>query len=240
VPTRRIKCAPAARETASPKCTHAPNSGHGHRAPEHLWLLRTQANLGGPSRFTHFNFKVFRGQAIIDRGHANASFTLSIAGCLRFFTLTQSGFAGRDRDDRRAWRPDPQAPCCRQPFAVMIHDVRWLLIFAWPFATFAVWEFARAFSKRRAIIQGWTVTAALLAAFLLGWLYWALAPTDTRSLDQAIQLICDWVQVPARTAEKVHEIQLIAGKGGVPTVQPYLDIKESPTYTYRCRFTNLS
>ena len=80
--------------------------------------------------------------------------------------------------------------------AVMIHDVRWLLIFAWPFATFAVWEFARAFSKRRAIIQGWTVTAALLAAFLLGWPYWALAPTDTRSLDQAIQLTCDWVQVP--------------------------------------------
>jgi hypothetical protein len=33
----------------SPKCTHAPNSGHGHRAPEHLWLQRTQANLGGPS-----------------------------------------------------------------------------------------------------------------------------------------------------------------------------------------------
>ena len=124
--------------------------------------------------------------------------------------------------------------------AVIIHDVRWLLIFAWPFATFAVWEFARAFSKRRAIIQSWTVTAALLAAFLLGWLYWALAPTDTRSLDQAIQLTCDWVQVPARTAEKVHEIQLMAGKGGVPTVQPYLDIKESPTYTYRCRFTNLS
>jgi hypothetical protein len=75
----------------SPKRTNAPNSGHGHRAPEHLWLLRTQANLGGPSRFTHFNFKVFRGNAIIDRGHANASFTLSIAGCLRFFTLTQSG-----------------------------------------------------------------------------------------------------------------------------------------------------
>jgi hypothetical protein len=38
--------------------------------------------------------------------------------------------------------------------AVMIHDVRWLLIFAWPFATFAVWEFARAFSKRRAINSG--------------------------------------------------------------------------------------
>jgi hypothetical protein len=62
---------------------------------------------------------------------------------------------------------------------------------------------------------------------LLGWLYWALAPTDTRSLDQAIQLTCDWVQVPARTAEKVHEIQLIAGKGGVPTVQTYLVIKYS-------------
>jgi hypothetical protein len=58
-----------------PQVYPAPNSGHGHRAPEHLWLLRTQANLGGPSRFTHFNFKVFRGHAIIDRGHANASFT---------------------------------------------------------------------------------------------------------------------------------------------------------------------
>jgi hypothetical protein len=59
------------------------------------------------------------------------------------------------------------------------------------------------------------------------------------SLDQAIQLTCDWVQVPARTAEKVHELQLIAGMGFAPTMQPFLDTKESPTFTYRCRFSNL-
>jgi AraC-like DNA-binding protein len=40
VPTRRIKCAPAGRETACEPQVHpcAENSGHGHRAPEHLWL----------------------------------------------------------------------------------------------------------------------------------------------------------------------------------------------------------
>jgi hypothetical protein len=80
-PTRRIKCAPAARETAGEPQVH----------PCAEQRSRTQANLGGPSRFTHSNFKVFRGHTIIDRGHANASFTLSIAGCLRFLTLIRSG-----------------------------------------------------------------------------------------------------------------------------------------------------
>jgi hypothetical protein len=82
VPTRRMKCAPAARETACETQVHpmrqtaatdiAHQSTCGSCGPK-----RT---LVGPSRFTHFNFKVFRGHAIIDRGHANASFTRSIAG----------------------------------------------------------------------------------------------------------------------------------------------------------------
>jgi hypothetical protein len=67
VPTRRIKCAPAARETACEPQVHP-------CAEQRSRTSRTRAPV-----------------ALTDRGHANASFTLSIAGCSRFFTLTQSG-----------------------------------------------------------------------------------------------------------------------------------------------------
>jgi hypothetical protein len=69
--------------------------------------------------------------------------------------------------------------------AAMIHDIRWVLIFAWPFAGFAVWEFARTIYRSKVKIYGATSAGALLTGALLAWLYFALAPTGTRVADSA-------------------------------------------------------
>jgi len=63
--------------------------------------------------------------------------------------------------------------------AVMIHDARWLLFVAWPFAGFAVWEFARLIFSRRIIVIAVTMALSLGSAALLGWLYIALVPAET-------------------------------------------------------------
>jgi hypothetical protein len=100
------------------------------------------------------------------------------------------------------------------------------------------WTPLKAIPRTKARLWPWIGIVLLLieAGFPAYMLYAKSEP----SLDQAIQLACDWVEPPAPTSEKVHEIQLILGMGGVPTVQPFLDTLESPTYTYRCRFNNLS
>jgi hypothetical protein len=63
--------------------------------------------------------------------------------------------------------------------AAMMKDIRWLLFFAWPFATFAAWEFARAISNRRMIVVGATGLTAAVTGAMLGWLYLGLAPYST-------------------------------------------------------------
>jgi hypothetical protein len=61
--------------------------------------------------------------------------------------------------------------------AAMIHDIRWILIFAWPFASFAGWEFARTCSINKALVLTVTIAATIFSAMLLGWLYVTLDPT---------------------------------------------------------------
>jgi lysylphosphatidylglycerol synthetase-like protein (DUF2156 family) len=60
--------------------------------------------------------------------------------------------------------------------AAMMHDVRWVLAFAWPFAVFAAWEFARTCSSRKRIVNSVTGISVIVTGALLGWLYLALAP----------------------------------------------------------------
>jgi hypothetical protein len=62
--------------------------------------------------------------------------------------------------------------------AAMMHDVRWVLAFAWPFAVFAAWEFARTCLDRKTAIWIATGIAAVVSGAFLGWLYFALAPAE--------------------------------------------------------------
>jgi hypothetical protein len=66
--------------------------------------------------------------------------------------------------------------------AAMMHDIRWLLWFAWPFAVFFFWEFARTCTKRRAVIAMTTSIAAIGTASFWGWLYVTLAPEPQTAL----------------------------------------------------------
>lgn len=71
--------------------------------------------------------------------------------------------------------------------AAMSHDIRWLLGFAWPFMTFAVWEFARTGLSNKKMIAGITVGGAILSIGALGWLYTSLAPShEVKSIMPAI------------------------------------------------------
>jgi hypothetical protein len=65
--------------------------------------------------------------------------------------------------------------------AAMIHDIRWVLLFAWPFAAFAAWEFARVCSARKGLIRLATSISTLVSGVLLGWLYFALTPAEQPS-----------------------------------------------------------
>jgi hypothetical protein len=60
----------------------------------------------------------------------------------------------------------------------MIKDVRWLLIFAWPFATLAVWEFARTWGLPKQI-KWLTGSGSVLAGVGLVALYLLLAPATS-------------------------------------------------------------
>jgi hypothetical protein len=72
--------------------------------------------------------------------------------------------------------------------AAMIHDIRRVLIFAWPFAVFAVWEFARYFSNKKIVVRSTAGASVVIFGVLLGWLYSALAPAtrDGRPLDEKL------------------------------------------------------
>lgn len=62
--------------------------------------------------------------------------------------------------------------------AGMSKDIRWLLVFAWPFGAFAIWEFARTWSYRRKnLITGMTVAGTMVIGIALGWLYVWLTPS---------------------------------------------------------------
>ena len=100
--------------------------------------------------------------------------------------------------------------------AVMIHDARWLLFVAWPFACFAVWEFARLIFPRRRIATAVTVALNFGAAALLGWLYVAIAPTD---------IITAAVQTQEKKAPKLQTSSL--------------DSTWSRTY-YRCKWNGVT
>jgi hypothetical protein len=62
--------------------------------------------------------------------------------------------------------------------AVMIHDFRWILGFAWPFAAVAVWEFARVVFTSRFVVLTTTGVATVISGAMLLWLYAALAPLE--------------------------------------------------------------
>jgi hypothetical protein len=72
--------------------------------------------------------------------------------------------------------------------AAMIHDFRWGLIFAWPFAVLAVWEFVRYFSKKKIVVRSTAGASVVIFGALLGWLYSALAPSMRygRPLDEKL------------------------------------------------------
>jgi len=60
--------------------------------------------------------------------------------------------------------------------AVTVHDFRWTLGIAWPFAVVGVWEFARLFfTKRRTVVLS-TFAGAIISAIIVGWMYFDLAP----------------------------------------------------------------
>jgi hypothetical protein len=61
--------------------------------------------------------------------------------------------------------------------AVMIHDFRWILALAWPFAAVAIWEFGRIIFSRKIVAAYLTGTATIVSGLLLLWLYFALAPS---------------------------------------------------------------
>jgi len=69
--------------------------------------------------------------------------------------------------------------------AAVIHDIRWILIFAWPFAVFAAWEFARNLSSKTSVVRTSTAVAGLILAALLYGLYVSLAPLDSKDKDGA-------------------------------------------------------
>jgi hypothetical protein len=56
--------------------------------------------------------------------------------------------------------------------AAMMHDVRWVLAFAWPFAAFAAWEFARTYFSRKIVIWTTTGIVALVSGFFLAGSTW--------------------------------------------------------------------
>jgi hypothetical protein len=60
--------------------------------------------------------------------------------------------------------------------AAMVKDLRWLLVFAWPFAGLAIWEFSRTWSSP--LITKWaTGIGAVVAGVVLLALYVWIAPT---------------------------------------------------------------
>ena len=62
--------------------------------------------------------------------------------------------------------------------AAMLHDVRWLLIFAGVFGAFAIWEFARILLDGRGLIWAATTGVSFIWFFALSALYVALAPRE--------------------------------------------------------------
>ena len=98
--------------------------------------------------------------------------------------------------------------------AAMIHDIRWVLIFAWPFAIFAAWEFARICSTKKSVVLSAAGIAIVITGVLLGWLYFALAPTKI-----AIDSVPD---APASKVAQAFELARIPQLG-----QPLQPIEET-------------
>jgi hypothetical protein len=68
--------------------------------------------------------------------------------------------------------------------AVMIHDFRWILMFAWPFAAVAAWEFSRTIFVRKVVVLSATGISTAVSGALLFWLYFALAPPPEGFVDK--------------------------------------------------------
>jgi hypothetical protein len=62
--------------------------------------------------------------------------------------------------------------------ATMIKDIRWLLAFAWPFATLAIWEFSRSYGSVKHV-KWLTGNGSLVAALALVALDLLLAPATS-------------------------------------------------------------
>jgi hypothetical protein len=92
--------------------------------------------------------------------------------------------------------------------AAMIHDIRWALFAAWPFAVFAVWEFTRHFSENKFVVQSITGGSVIFFVILLGRLYAALAPgavTSTgRPLDEILPGFASGLMVKADDSTEVR------------------------------------
>lgn len=135
----------------------------------------------------------------------------------------------------------------------MRHDVRWLLIFAWPCAIAIVYETTRIFSTRsdwKCIIIG---IFALISGVLLIWLYLILAPeTEVPSKAEDTKLLfgCERAKLPSRAppsgriaildpayfSEGGHATGLggrIGDPGEVWDWEPYRQ-----TITYECKVIN--
>jgi hypothetical protein len=69
--------------------------------------------------------------------------------------------------------------------AAMEHDVRWILIFALPMGSFAVWEFSRTCFDEIGMIWGTTLIGSLLLSLALLALYFSLAPRNDPSINRS-------------------------------------------------------
>ena len=111
--------------------------------------------------------------------------------------------------------------------AVMIHDFRWILGFAWPFAAVAVWEFTRIIFTRKGMVALVTGVGTIASGSLLLWLYFALVPAETIAEKPQFDTTKDAIKPPSV----------------IPTPAPTPGRKILSTYsrvTYKCKATGVT
>jgi hypothetical protein len=142
--------------------------------------------------------------------------------------------------------------------AAMIKDIRWALFIAWPFAGFAVYEFAKTWVPgriRKAII---TVSGAAISGLALLGLYIALEPLSSPTsaavqitpiplgLNQTVLFECEGSQLPEVVPQDgLYDFQItgtsLDGSYVSPSQKPGTKLDWSnnlPIHAYLCRFSN--
>src|SRR6202162_668236 len=110
VPTRRIKCAPAARETACENQVHPCAEQRSRTSRTRAPVALTDPSEPWWPKPVHALQLQGLSWACDHRPWSCERVLYSlIAGCLRFSTLTQSGLRPPRQGRSTAWRPDPQA-----------------------------------------------------------------------------------------------------------------------------------